>query len=206
MTLGAKRNFAGPSVHPSRLLLAAGIVLLGLCAALPFRRPERPIATVRERPAPLSLTLRRPDAPLELAPRIDVSPAMGLEGEGEQERGNSGRALSPTSPALNELISPPALPVSFQPSSTTGASSDWRPEPLLRLPRPKAPPRPYRLRDGDTLERIADRLLGNRQRASEIFELNRGLLSQPDLLPVGATIMLPPRESSEDLEPVRSQP
>jgi nucleoid-associated protein YgaU len=77
---------------------------------------------------------------------------------------------------------------------------------LLRLPRPKAPPRPYRLRDGDTLERIADRLLGNRQRASEIFELNRGLLSQPDLLPVGATIMLPPRESSEDLEPVRSQP
>jgi len=107
---------------------------------------------------------------------------------------------------LSNLIPPPALPVSFQPSTVSPEASDWRPGTAARLPRPKSQPRPYRLRDGDTLEKIADRLLGNANRAGEIFELNRGLLTQPDLLPVGRTILLPPRENSDDLEPVSSQP
>jgi nucleoid-associated protein YgaU len=107
---------------------------------------------------------------------------------------------------LSNLVPPPALPVSFQPTTTGPDSNDWRPEAALHLPRPKSQPKPYQLRDGDTLERIADRLLGNAQRAGEIFELNRGLLTRPDVLPVGVTIMLPPRENSDDLEPVRSPP
>jgi len=195
-------------VRPSRLLLAFGIVLLGLCAALPFRRSPRPAVQVRERTAPLSLTFRRPDAPLELAPRIDVSPAAGLV-EGIDQAGFSGQESGirkPDPTDLTNLVPPPALPVSFQPGTNRPDSNDWRPESVLRLPLPKAQPRRYRLRDGDTLERIAERLLGNAQRAGEIFELNRPMLSRPDLLPVGMTIMLPPRENSEDLEPVITQP
>src|SRR5438552_14113734 len=84
----------GAAVRPSRLLLAVGIVLVGLCAAWPFRRPARPVAVMRERPAPLSLTLRRPDAPLELAPRIDVSPAVGLA---EENRGQEPTAFAQAS-------------------------------------------------------------------------------------------------------------
>ena len=114
--------------------------------------------------------------------------------------------LGQASNDLSNLVPPPALPVSFQPSTATPPSSDWRPQPVVRLPRPKSQPRPYRLRDGDTLEKIAERLLGNGQRADEIFELNRGLLTRPDLLPVGVTILLPPRENSNDLEPVIAQP
>jgi nucleoid-associated protein YgaU len=208
MTLGAKSKSSGQSVRPSRLLLAVGIVLLGLCAALPFRRPARPVAAPRERPAPLSLTLRRPDAPLELAPRIDVSPAVGLV-EGRSQ-GSGARSQEPDvrrveQADLANLVPTPTLPVSFQPSAANHEASEWRPSGASRLPRPKSQPRPYRLRDGDTLEKIADRLLGNPQRAGEIFELNRGLLARPDLLPIGATIMLPPRENADDLEPVRSQ-
>jgi len=60
---------------------------------------------------------------------------------------------------------------------------------------PAAPAyRTYRLRDGDTLESIAERYLGNRERAEELFALNRQALSRPDLLPVGTTIQIPPRE------------
>ena len=103
---------------------------------------------------------------------------------------------------LANLAPPPALPVSFQPAVAPQAPGDWRPEPLTRPARPLGKPRPYRLRDGDTLERIAERLLGNRERAAEIFEANRNLLARPDLLPVGVTIMLPPRERADDLEPV----
>jgi nucleoid-associated protein YgaU len=49
---------------------------------------------------------------------------------------------------------------------------------------------------------IAERLLGDKERASEIFEANRNVLARPDLLPVGITIMLPPRETRTDLQPV----
>lgn len=136
---------------------------------------------------------------------MDVSPAVGLAGgDGGQETQDRGQGAASTD--LSNLVPPPALPVSFQPSTVSPESSDWRPEPVMRLTRPKAQPKPYRLRDGDTLERIAERLLGNGQRAGEIFELNRGLLTRPDLLPVGVTIRLPPRENSDDLEPVRSPP
>jgi nucleoid-associated protein YgaU len=71
------------------------------------------------------------------------------------------------------------------------------------MPRPKVQPRPYRLRDGDTLEKIAERLLGDPLRAIEIFAMNPGVLERPDLLPVGATIMLPPKDNADLLEPVR---
>jgi len=168
---------------------------------------ERAVTAPRERAAPLSLTLRHPDAPLELAPRIDVSPAVGLAG-GDRGQGTGDRdqqALGQASTDLSDLVPPPALPVSFQPNTTSPESSDWRPEAVVRTPRPKSQLRPYRLRDGDTLEKIADRLLGSAQRAGEIFELNRGVLSRPDLLPVGVTIMLPPREYNDDLEPVGRQ-
>ncbi len=185
-------------------------MLVGLCAAWPFRRHDRPVNVVRERPVPLSLTLRRPDAPLELAPQIDVSPAVGLadsrSGYARLESEPPPRAVSPAPTDLSNLAPPPALPVSFQPTTASPDPSDWRPQPMTRVSAPKAQPRPYRLRDGDTLEKIADRLLGNAQRAGEIFELNRGLLTRPDLLPVGVTIMLPPRENSDDLEPVSLQP
>lgn len=71
---------------------------------------------------------------------------------------------------------------------------------MARPSKPPGKPRPYRLRDGDTLEKIAERFLGSRERAGEIFEANRDALARPDLLPVGVTIVVPPREQAGDLE------
>jgi nucleoid-associated protein YgaU len=193
-------------VRTSPIIVALGILLLGLCAALPFRQPPRPPAPPRERPLPLSLTIRRPDSPLELAPRIDVSPAVGLEARGlearEQGTGDRGQEAIPVAPPdLANLVPPPALPVSFQPSASGPQPNDWRPDVLANAPRPRVPPRPYRLRDGDTLEKIAERLLGDPYRAIEIFAMNPGVLERPDLLPVGATIMLPPKHAGDNLTP-----
>jgi nucleoid-associated protein YgaU len=61
-----------------------------------------------------------------------------------------------------------------------------------------------RLRDGDTLPELAQRFLGSTSRAPEIYDANRDLLSSPDLLPVGLSIVIPPRERFEDLEPAGS--
>ncbi len=47
--------------------------------------------------------------------------------------------------------------------------------------------------DGDSLEKLAGRYLDDPQRNREIFELNRELLSAPDLLPIGAELKIPER-------------
>ena len=160
------------------------------------------LPTLSSAAAPLELTLRRPDTPLELAPRTDVSPAVGLEAIAGQSPSSPRSLTSLRTPDLANLAPPPALPVSFQPGDLNPAPNDWRPDPLTRPTRPQGKPRPYRIRDGDTLERIAERLLGDRERAAEIFEANREVLSRPDLLPLGVTIQLPPRARPDDLEPV----
>jgi nucleoid-associated protein YgaU len=191
-------------VRASRISLALGVMLAGLCAAWPFRHSAPLVPPPLPPAAPLELTLRRPDAPLELAPNNEVSPAIGLEAVA---RTSPAERIDPSAIArervvdLANLAPPPALPVSFQPAAASPPANDWRPEPLTGPARPAAKPRAYRIRDGDTLEKIAERLLGDRQRAAEIFEANREVLAQPDLLPVGVTILLPPRQRTNELEP-----
>ena len=47
---------------------------------------------------------------------------------------------------------------------------------------------------GDTLAKLAARYLGSSDRYGEIFAANRPLLSTPDLLPIGARLVIPPRQ------------
>jgi nucleoid-associated protein YgaU len=188
-------------VRAKRILLAAGVVLAGVVTALPFRQSPPP-HVIQRAPAvtPLALTLRKPDAPLELAPRIEASPAS--ERDDVSDTTTDTKSRDPRTADLSNLAPPPALPVSFQPSTASTPTSDWKPESLTIAPRTPPKPRPYRLRDGDTLEKIAERLLGDPTRAAEIFQSNRDLLDRPDLLPVGVVIKLPPRPLAESAHPV----
>jgi hypothetical protein len=52
----------------------------------------------------------------------------------------------------------------------------------------------HQIRDGDTLTRLAQQYLGSSERYLEIFDLNRDILSTPDLLPIGMMLRIPPRE------------
>ena len=53
--------------------------------------------------------------------------------------------------------------------------------------------------NGDTLEKLAQRYLGDSGRAMELFDLNRDQLANPHLLPIGAElrIPIPPRRESD---------
>jgi nucleoid-associated protein YgaU len=55
--------------------------------------------------------------------------------------------------------------------------------------------RQHRIVEGESLESIAERHLGSATRASEIFQWNRDRLQQPDLLPLGIYLRIPPRWS-----------
>jgi nucleoid-associated protein YgaU len=52
--------------------------------------------------------------------------------------------------------------------------------------------------NGDTLGRLAKRYLGDEGRGLEIFDLNRDLLSNPHLLPIGAELRIPDDPRSAD--------
>ena len=52
------------------------------------------------------------------------------------------------------------------------------------------------VRNGDTLESLADRYLDDSGRAMEIFDLNRDQLSNPHLLPIGVELRIPSQDSS----------
>ncbi len=57
-------------------------------------------------------------------------------------------------------------------------------------------PRTHVVVDGDSLERLASRYLSDPKRSREIYELNRDVLTAPDLLPIGAELKIPDRVAS----------
>ncbi len=51
----------------------------------------------------------------------------------------------------------------------------------------------YTVKAGDTLSKLAKAHLGNAKRYMEIFNLNKGILKDPDLIKVGQKLQLPPK-------------
>ena len=84
----------------------------------------------------------------------------------------------------------PMLPVRFQIKQREETSSQpW--EPARVEAGIVAASREYRIHKLDTLEDLAERFLGSRERAHEIFEANRDVLKTPQVLPLGAVIRIP---------------
>lgn len=192
-------------MRAKHLVCAAGVLGAGVLAALPFRQPARntgpPSASM-----PHDLTLRQADVLLEASPAGDESPAVDLYAQYD----GAIRPIQPAAfsgamrPSLEDLGPPPELPIAFAPAAENPLSSNssWqRPDAAPGWLEKQLRPRQYKLRDGDTLEELAERLLGSRSRAGEIFQANRDVLTAPDLLPVGVTIVIPPRLGADDLEP-----
>jgi nucleoid-associated protein YgaU len=58
-------------------------------------------------------------------------------------------------------------------------------------------PRVHSIVDGDTLRDLAARYLGSPDRAMEIFNANRDVLGNPDILPIGVELKIPARGTKE---------
>lgn len=184
-------------MRKTRFLVVAGILMGGALAALPFRQPAR-IGVQMAASTVADITIRRKDVTVEVSPHEELSPAVGL-GHASPAVELSGPV--PAGPDLDGLGPPPELPTRFMPVSRREPVAPWRPD-------PPAPPkesvwRKHRLVDGDNLEALAERYLGSRARAGEIFEANQGILPARDLLPIGKTIRIPPAELPGDLEPAQ---
>jgi LysM repeat protein len=102
--------------------------------------------------------------------------------------------LSPLGPMQPAPNSPPSYP-----STTSTNSARWG-MPIDLMPtvaRLADVPPVHKIVDGDTLGDIAARYLGSAARAMEIFEANRDLLTDPELLPIGAELKIPARDAGK---------
>jgi nucleoid-associated protein YgaU len=109
---------------------------------------------------------------------------------------------NPVVPAgLNsEVNTAPAINASYvQPSASPYIQSNILPPPWPELDE-SGGLRTHIVVDGDSLERLAGRYLDDARRSNEIFEANRELLSSPDLLPIGAELVIPKRSAAGGLE------
>lgn len=214
-----------------RVFLGLSIIAGGVCASLPFRRdatiataPELSVASPQKDRNPLlPLAVSPPPvstvAPGQTVPGIPSAPSPYLDNGSEPLKrviGNPWRSPSAIEeiPALpkDKSSALPMLPVSFQvKESDESHRAPWQPPKLAEGP--SAPPREHRIRKLDTLEDLAERFLGSKDRADEIFEANRNVLKDRHILPLGAAIRIPgggldsqSGSSESELQPVRAVP
>ncbi|HEY4312202.1 MAG TPA: LysM peptidoglycan-binding domain-containing protein [Pirellulales bacterium] len=181
-----------------KLFVVALVVLVGVGAAFAFRKKSTPDDEQAVAPAgnptaraELSLPLDKPAPVSHLTGRIDPAErATDLGGATSTSVGDrAGFGLSPMPSASGGYSS-------IRPASEGAASVGGT---IDAAPANSAVPsgagfhelRRHKIADGDTLSGLAVRYLGSADRYREIYELNREVLANPDLLPIGTELKIP---------------
>jgi nucleoid-associated protein YgaU len=206
------------------VLLAAGVMLAGICAAWPFRRPSENPRVAPPAPADEGPILAPAQSAASVAPSSEPPREVPVAGDVATQplsdapvaRGvaNSTTAASeapsasPSAPADSAPQPPPiAEPAASRAASSTatieppaGRAAAVTPLVVSTPPISESAPRPqswrrHRIQDGDTLAKLAQKYLGDPAREAEIFTLNRDVLADPALLPIGAWLKIPYADS-----------
>jgi hypothetical protein len=191
----------------SKIVVAGLIMIGGVVAALPFQRVPEP-AGKKIPPSKPDIELRSHDIVHQQRVGSGTTPALSLYEEGEESKGNNGTVASFHPPRLVPL---PSMDPTYKPL----IDIEWQAEPqaaqtrkvdLPVLPQPDRHVntdedsedaardlRQHEIVDGDSLESIAQRYLDDSTRALEVFNWNLEVLSDPQLLPIGKKLRIPPR-------------
>lgn len=196
--------------------IAAALIMLGLGfgTAMLFRRTDstKSAAPAAEASVPQkeALVLRdsaghtlQPTTGSQLGP-VPLKPSKATKPP---------RELSKPIAPPETPTAPPELPLRFDrslinsegsavESERSFASQHHNDSPLSTVPQGTPPLRIHRVVDGDTLGRLAARFLGDANRHNEIYVLNHAKLPDPNVLPIGVELKIPPRDGTVALRPV----
>lgn len=170
---------------------------MGFALALPFRRthdahsaapaapsPAAPTGDVRRLAAPVVLDGQfSPQEPIaaanaSVAVATDAAPAPAVAADS----GDAAVAPPLDAKAADEIVAARPVYAADAPADDEAAAISGG----YRI---------HVIHNGDTLERLAERYLGDRLRSLELFDLNRDLLENPHLLPIGAELRIPPADA-----------
>ena len=191
-----------------KLLIVGLILVTGIMLALPFRKTAKPLQSEHQhsgqRTASHQGTQRTQDlskrplvtqsnptgGPRRMAAtHSPVAPTTSFDLVNHPAIGNpvgptSKRPLTPGRPTTGPRTAVPSPPPDLRPAYQTVENpaeqdSKW-PREVIHI-----------VQDGDTLEKLADRYLGDTTRALEIFDMNRQKLVNPHQLPIHAELRVP---------------
>ncbi len=186
----------------TKLVLTTLVLVLGIGLAWHFRKSgDAPLSGVDKSPvlsASHSIEAETPPStaskapPAEAANSVD-SPTARLVGASplrtDSATAANGAVGSASTARAGDRV--PSLSSSF-PDSERRTTADSSP---LGLPSglgslgPSAPM--HRIADGDTLGQLAAHYLGSADRWRELYDFNRDVLTNPELLPIGAELRIP---------------
>jgi nucleoid-associated protein YgaU len=170
-----------------RLLAAATVMLVGLGLAMAFRRPT----------AETELPISMQTDPLVLRKQPDARTLAAAKPLPQHSPSPSPAEPSRTSPTVvtpsEQPAAPPELPRYF-PAASQPFSARWGASLSEMLPETASAPPVHKVVDGDTLALLAERYLGSASRAMEIFEANRNVLEDPQVLTIGMDLKIPRAE------------
>jgi len=176
------------------IILAGGVLLLGLAGASLFRRPAGsgapPGTEGGDRAASSGQVPAGPQKSMPPRGRtvVPVSPTAIPSYYAREPVGPN--APLPRSPHLPSVIDRLYEPRELAPPPES------EPAPLVAPSRRSVAAGPWRnhkIADGDALPGLAARYLGDAAKWPEIWEANRRVLSDPEVLPLGLELRIPPR-------------
>lgn len=194
-------------LQPNARVAAAAIILFaGILAALLFRSEVR---TVEPRDStPAGVVIHRETVPNEaqIAPR-------GIESAPRDTRPRLTGTIETGS--VGDIATAPPTDIDAATASDPGSAASWHVTDLGSSPLPGSAGivprdpattvygarladearRTHLIVDGDTLFYLAERYLGDGERYLEIYEANRDVLKDPDLLVLGAVLRIPPADA-----------
>jgi len=203
-----------------KISVAVGIMVAGTVIAMFFRKPANSPSTPLPRPQTTTVatstpTSDKPSATVSshLLSRVEPlerswtdSPRDGDTGRTAPEP-DHGRLEDDRSAAMAKVGPTNATSPAGWNSAPTDLARSSAGRGLSSSPdaRLSVKPRIHKVRDGDTLSYIAEKYLGRSDRYLDVFEFNRDVLSDPDVLPIGAELKIPPLQTARlpaaNLEP-----
>jgi LysM domain len=148
-------------------------------APRPIVMEPRERVTVKDVPQPAAFALNSPPEGTSSGGAENSAPSILMQAQYSQNRAQVGET-APGTDVVADRAAPNAHDTALPPVNNA----------------PDYESRSHIVVDGDSLAKLAQRYLDDPQRANEIYELNRQVLSHPDVLPIGAELMIPSRSAS----------
>lgn len=164
---------------------AIGIIVVGFCVASQFRTSQPLVETANDVSSPIPESAAHSDITLQISTSTSDAPAWQAAVTKTESDADAEKQPAPR-PTLSGLEPPPGLADTFE---------SWA------IESEAGGPRRHTIEDGDTLQSLAGRYLGDPKRWQEILDANPGTLAA-ELLPLKTEIVIPDRET----KPSRSTP
>lgn len=157
-----------------KILLVAVVLAVGVALALQFRKSEIVQSGLSSASSWLTKSSAKPDSSLTSSSTPLMNPAA------RQATAFDGRIEAAPGAA----------------TADAGRQSDSSPSPTVStvagpLENMNAPEQTHTIVDGDTLQNLSQHYLGRADRYMELFQYNRDVLRNPEVLPIGAELRIP---------------